>query len=72
MNIKEGNITNKEDYSNVEDWGKCLMVETTKAMIFINFKNDWIVDSGCGHYLIGNGIKFTNLHHIKVLMQLSR
>ncbi|KAJ6822456.1 uncharacterized protein M6B38_389250 [Iris pallida] len=27
----------------------------------VNFQDDWIVDSGCGHHLTGDESKFTNL-----------
>ncbi|PRQ29813.1 putative RNA-directed DNA polymerase [Rosa chinensis] len=39
------------------------MVEssTLNAMASINFQNDWIVDSGCGHHLTGDESKFSKL-----------
>ena len=41
------------------------MVETTTddAMASINFKNDWIVDSGCGHHLTSDCSKFSKFCH---------
>ena len=33
------------------------------ALSSINFQDDWIVDSGCGHHLTGDDSKFTNLYH---------
>ncbi|CAL9101556.1 unnamed protein product [Musa acuminata var. zebrina] len=63
MKIKGKNIRNKEDYCNAtdKDGDKCSIVETIKVITSINFKNNWIIDSGCGYYLINNGIKFTHL-----------
>lgn len=42
-----------EEPQKKEDWGKCYMVEhtTVDAIASINFEDDWIVDSGCGHHL---------------------
>jgi len=41
------------------------MEETTtvNAMTFINFEDGWIVDSGCGHHLMGDASKFFSLEN---------
>lgn len=43
------------------------MIETilVKVMTSINFKHDWIVDSGCSHHLIDNNTKFIDLRQYK-------
>jgi len=49
---KSSNIAKNEGATN-EDWGKCFMAENIalSAMTSINFNDDWIIDSGCGHHL---------------------
>ena len=39
------------------------MAETKSvdALASINFEDDWIVDSGCGHHLTGDQSKFSSL-----------
>ena len=45
-----------------EDWGKCFVAETkyVDALASINFENDWIVDSSCGHHLREDQSKFSS------------
>ncbi|KAG6470352.1 hypothetical protein ZIOFF_071420 [Zingiber officinale] len=63
VKLKEGNVAGTELIEDEEDWGKCFMAEnkTMDAMNSINFDKDWIVDSGCGHHLIGDDRKFSNI-----------
>ncbi|GKV36582.1 hypothetical protein SLEP1_g44695 [Rubroshorea leprosula] len=51
--------------SNEEDWGKCFMARIASNPTLIDFKNDWIIDSGCGHHVTGDASKFSSLHLYK-------
>ncbi|KAL3522092.1 hypothetical protein ACH5RR_014926 [Cinchona calisaya] len=66
VRIQETNVaTTEEDDSQIdEDWGKCFVAEAKSidALASINFEDEWIVDSGCGHHLTGDDSKFSNLH----------
>ncbi|XP_077216009.1 uncharacterized protein LOC143850670 [Tasmannia lanceolata] len=62
VKLKDGNVAEKvDDRKNEEDWGRCFVAETTTvgALASINFEDDWIVDSGCGHHLTGDESKFS-------------
>ncbi|XP_077237257.1 uncharacterized protein LOC143878926 [Tasmannia lanceolata] len=62
VKLKDDNVAeNVDDRKNEEDWGRCFMAETTTvgALASINFEDDWIVDSGCGHHLTGDESKFS-------------
>ncbi|CAM8920044.1 unnamed protein product [Rhodiola kirilowii] len=70
VKLNARNYANKNGGSHVpsagedeENWGKCFMVESTTldALTSINFKDDWIVDSGCGHHLTGDESKFAKI-----------
>ncbi|KAM1031938.1 hypothetical protein ACFX2I_035575 [Malus domestica] len=69
VKMSEGNVAetngNSRISSNSEDeenWGKCFLAETsTIDAMAINFKDEWIVDSGCGHHLTGDESKFVHL-----------
>jgi len=49
--LQESNVADK--IVEEEDWGKCFMAETkyVDALASINFENDRMVDSSCGHHL---------------------
>ncbi|GKV49234.1 hypothetical protein SLEP1_g55997 [Rubroshorea leprosula] len=51
--------------SNEEDWGKCFMARIASNPTLIDFKNDWIIDSGCVHHVTGDASKFSSLHLYK-------
>ncbi|KAF8405092.1 hypothetical protein HHK36_009990 [Tetracentron sinense] len=61
VKLKCGNVAEKEESKGDEEWGKCFMAGTTSvdALNAINFENDWIIDSGCGHHLTGDDSKFS-------------
>lgn len=62
--LKEGNMAGAEKIEEEEeDWGKCFVAETRQvdALASINFEDDWIVDSGCGHHLTGETSKFSSI-----------
>ncbi|KAF8376704.1 hypothetical protein HHK36_031621 [Tetracentron sinense] len=61
VNLKGENVAENEESKGDEEWGKCFMVGTTSvdALNAINFENDWIIDSGCGHHLTGDDSKFS-------------
>nr|CAD1828170.1 unnamed protein product [Ananas comosus var. bracteatus] len=64
VKLKEGNVADKCTGSHeAEDWGNCFMAETSTigASTSINYEEDWIVDSGCGHHFTGNDSKFLSL-----------
>lgn len=68
VRLKESNVakTLKHDSSqNEENLEKCFIAKTTNvvAMASINFDNDWIVDFGCSHHLIGVDSKFSSFCH---------
>ncbi|KAL8094980.1 hypothetical protein AgCh_036473 [Apium graveolens] len=44
-----------------EDWSKSFMAQTFTTADHIDFKEDWIIDSGSGHHLTGDDSKFLNL-----------
>jgi hypothetical protein len=63
VKLKEGFVAKKEGESkHEEEWGKCFMAGTTKvdALSSVNFKNDWVIDSCCGHHLTGDESKFSS------------
>ncbi|GKU96119.1 hypothetical protein SLEP1_g9388 [Rubroshorea leprosula] len=58
----EGGDKQGSSQSNEEDWGKCFMAKIASNSTSIDFKNDWIIDSGCGHHVTGDASKFSSLH----------
>ena len=65
---KGGYVAKKEGESkHEEEWGKCFMVGTTKidALSSVNYENDWVVDSSCGHHLTSNESKFSSFRDYK-------
>ncbi|GKV48208.1 hypothetical protein SLEP1_g55034 [Rubroshorea leprosula] len=58
----EGDDKQGSSQSNEEDWGKCFMAKIASNSASIDFKNDWIIDSGCGHHVTGDASKFSSLH----------
>jgi len=61
VKLRESNVADKIEEE--EDWGNCFVMETKSvdALASINFEDDWIVDSGCGHHLTGDQSKFSSL-----------
>ncbi|XP_077239786.1 uncharacterized protein LOC143880697 [Tasmannia lanceolata] len=60
--ISEARIPKKLMIQNMKKIGvRCFVAETTTvgALASINFEDDWIVDSGCGHHLTGDESKFS-------------
>ncbi|GKV49237.1 hypothetical protein SLEP1_g56000 [Rubroshorea leprosula] len=58
----EGGDKQGSSQSNEEDWGKCFMTRISSNPTSIDFKNDWIIDSGCGHHVTGDASKFSSPH----------
>jgi len=58
--LQESNVADK--IVEEKNWGKCFVAETkyVDALASINFENDWMVDSGCGHYLMEVQSKFSS------------
>ena len=61
VKLRESNVADKIEEE--EDWGKCFVAETkfVDALASMNFEDDWIVDSSCGHHLTGDQSKFSSL-----------
>ena len=62
VKMQGGNMAKLKEPKSEENWGKCFVAETTTidALALINFKEDWIIDSGCSHHLIGNEFMFSS------------
>jgi hypothetical protein len=68
VKLKEGYVAKKEGESkHEEEWGKCFMAGTSKIDVLssVNYKNDWVVDSGCGHHLTSDKSKFSSFQDYK-------
>jgi hypothetical protein len=68
VKLKGGYVAKKEgELENKEEWGKCFMAGTTMidALSSIDYKNDWVVDSGCRHHLTGDESKFSSFRDYK-------
>lgn len=62
VKLKESNVagTKKLDRSqNEEQWESCFVARIDDR---VDFRKDWIVDSGCEHHLTGNDSQFSSLH----------
>ncbi|KAH7845483.1 hypothetical protein Vadar_002790 [Vaccinium darrowii] len=59
VKLKGGYVAKKDES---DEWDSCFLAGITSvdALSMINFDNDWIVDSGCGHHLTGDGSKFSS------------
>ncbi|KAH7864383.1 hypothetical protein Vadar_028987 [Vaccinium darrowii] len=59
VKLKGGYVAKKDES---DEWDSCFLAGITSvdALSTINFDNDWIVDSGCGHHLTGDGSKFSS------------
>ncbi|KAB2611660.1 hypothetical protein D8674_019692 [Pyrus ussuriensis x Pyrus communis] len=57
-------LFNKKDIGRLQ--GKCFLVETsTIDAMAINFKDEWIVDSGCGHHLTAMVTEDNTMHQVE-------
>jgi hypothetical protein len=68
VKLEGGSVAKKEgEPEHKEEWGKCFMAGTTTidALSSIDYKNDWVVDSGCGHHLTGDESKFSSFRDYK-------
>ncbi|KAK8951797.1 hypothetical protein KSP39_PZI003445 [Platanthera zijinensis] len=65
VKLQPGHAAGKEEASSSKEeagWGGAFMTGTcVRALSTSDLKDDWIVDSGCGHHLTGDLSKFSSL-----------
>ncbi|KAK8940855.1 hypothetical protein KSP39_PZI009825 [Platanthera zijinensis] len=65
VKLQPGHAAGKEEASSSKEeagWGGAFMTGTcVRALSTSDMKDDWIVDSGCGHHLTGDLSKFSSL-----------
>lgn len=65
VQLRPGNMADTRKYhdpTSEEYWSKCFKAQTSFTVAHIDFKDDWIIDSGCGHHLTADDSKILNLY----------
>ncbi|KAK8923921.1 hypothetical protein KSP39_PZI019707 [Platanthera zijinensis] len=68
VKLQPGHAAEKEAESKPEngEWGSAFVTSTSvQAFSSIDYQEDWVVDSGCGHHLTGDVSKFSSLQEFK-------
>jgi hypothetical protein len=65
--LREGNAADKEDIVKCEVWDTGFVAEgiSLDVCASVNYEDNWIIDSGCGHHLTGDDSKFSSLRGYK-------